>query len=185
MISADDHTLPRLVSMRAKLLLSAFVLISLGTYAQADSATWNLDPTGSAWNLALNWTPATIPNGPLDSATFALSNLSTVTISEDTQVNSVIYDANASAYTVTVNEGGSQTGDILTITHGGVTNNSLLNQILIAGPSTDGINFGGAIIFMHSSAVTGPALTFIAQGNLAVFYGTGGLVAFRNYASAG
>jgi hypothetical protein len=99
--------------MRAKLLLSAFVLISLGTYAQADSATWNLDPTGSAWNLALNWTPATIPNGPLDSATFALSNLSTVTISEDTQVNSVIYDANASAYTVTVNEGGSQTGDIL------------------------------------------------------------------------
>ena len=34
----------------------------------AGSATWNLNPTSSDWNAALNWTPNTVPNGPADVA---------------------------------------------------------------------------------------------------------------------
>ncbi len=58
------------------LLAVVFVpfLLSAASTAFAGSATWNLNPTSGDWNTAANWTPATVPNGPADTATFDISN---------------------------------------------------------------------------------------------------------------
>ncbi len=75
----------------------------LGTQVtHAGSATWNLSPASGDWNTAANWMPPTIPNGPADVATFSLSNQTSVSISDVTEVSSVVFDANASAFTITL-----------------------------------------------------------------------------------
>ena len=54
-------------------LISIAFLPTLAT-VQAGSATWNLHPTSGDWDTAANWTPATVPNGPADIATFSTSS---------------------------------------------------------------------------------------------------------------
>ena len=61
---------PFLFVMLAMLL---FLLFNASS-SYADSATWKMNPATRDWNHAPNWTPMTIPNGPLDIATFAFSN---------------------------------------------------------------------------------------------------------------
>jgi hypothetical protein len=55
-------------------MLITLLSLSFAQNAHAGSATWNLDPISSDWNIAANWTPNTVPNGPDDIATFELSN---------------------------------------------------------------------------------------------------------------
>ncbi|PYI95728.1 MAG: hypothetical protein DMF00_15655 [Verrucomicrobia bacterium] len=43
-------------------MIFAFLLSALDAI-YANSATWNLQPTSGDWNTAINWTPATVPNG--------------------------------------------------------------------------------------------------------------------------
>ena len=163
----------------ARNLLFAACLLASATAQAGYAATWSLNPISSNWNTAANWTPARIPNGPLDTATFSQSNLTDITVSDDTQVKSISYAAVAGGYVVTVNQ-----PHVLTITSGSIINNSLRSQTLIAGPVVDPANFASSIIF-EQAAAAGSSLTFIAQGNPAVYFGTGGLVSFRNYANAG
>jgi hypothetical protein len=59
-------------------------------FAYAGSAEWNLNPTSGDWNTAGNWTPATVPNGSADTATFDLSNTTNVSISANTQVSGIM-----------------------------------------------------------------------------------------------
>jgi len=63
----------------------------LPTASYAISAQWDLDPTSGDWNTAANWTPMGVPNGPADIATFGLSNTIDVSISSNTEVNSIIF----------------------------------------------------------------------------------------------
>ena len=73
-----------------------FSLIFLLTgFAYAGSAQWNLNPGSGDWNTAANWTPMTVPNGPADIATFALSNTTNVSISANTEVNEIMFTAAA------------------------------------------------------------------------------------------
>jgi hypothetical protein len=68
----------------------------------AGSATWNLNPTSSDWNTATNWTPNTVPNGPADVATFAISNQTSVTlVDEYVHLDRIVFDTNASPFTLT------------------------------------------------------------------------------------
>ena len=63
------------------LLLCGLLLLVMNASARAGSATWNLNPTTSDRNTAANWTPTTVPNGPGDTATFAVSKAATATTS--------------------------------------------------------------------------------------------------------
>ncbi len=66
------------------LLVAAFILLLLDAaqnMAFAGSATWNLNPADPLWNSAPNWTPATVPNGDSDIATFDVSNTTGVVLS--------------------------------------------------------------------------------------------------------
>src|SRR5262245_36527582 len=78
----------------------------------AGSPTWNLNPTSGDWNTAANWTPATVPNGLSDIATFGSSVVTQASISGATTVNSITFPAGADAFTINV-------GLNLTLTIGG------------------------------------------------------------------
>lgn len=96
--------------------VSLFLLV-LAAHSFAGSATWNLDPTSGDWNTAENWTPATVPNGPSDVATFAASSVNQVSFSaSSTEVAEVVFDATAtSSFNLTIGE-----GKFLTISGAGV-----------------------------------------------------------------
>jgi hypothetical protein len=62
----------------------------------AGSATWNLNPTSGEWNTAANWTPATVPDGPSDVATFGLSNQTSVVLNANVELDQIVFDTGAS-----------------------------------------------------------------------------------------
>ena len=52
-------------------------------------------PATGNWSTASNWTPATVPNGPNDTATFATSNIRFVAPEGATQVNGIVFNPGA------------------------------------------------------------------------------------------
>jgi len=78
-------------------------MLLLPTVAYGISAQWDLDPISGDWNTAANWTPMGVPNGPADVATFGLSHTTDVSISANTEVNSIIFTpAATNPYTISV-----------------------------------------------------------------------------------
>ncbi|HEX4666384.1 MAG TPA: hypothetical protein VH207_07280 [Chthoniobacterales bacterium] len=77
--------------MRTRLFSAALAALCLATLhsALAGSATWRLNPISSNWNRAINWTPETVPNGPLDVATFDVSNSTDVDTLESVEVSAM------------------------------------------------------------------------------------------------
>src|ERR1041384_2927389 len=88
--------------LRALLCGGAVLLLLFAVDAHAGSAIWNLNPVSGDWNTATNWTPATVPNGASDIATFAISSKTSVALSDNTLVNGIVFDPGASAFTITV-----------------------------------------------------------------------------------
>ena len=84
------------------LLAVVFVpfLLSAASTAFAGSATWNLNPTSGDWNTATNWTPATVPNGPNDTATFGVSNTTGVSTFSTFEVDGIVFNPGASTFTI-------------------------------------------------------------------------------------
>jgi autotransporter-associated beta strand protein len=120
----------------AALRYSLIFLVSAVAYA--DSAQWNLNPTSGDWNTPANWTPMSVPNGPADIVTFSLSNTTNISISEDTEVNGIVFTAAATnGYAIIVNQSN------LTLSGTGITNNSGIANYLE-------VNLGG-LQFLNSS----------------------------------
>ena len=68
------------------------LLLLVTNIAGAGNVIWDLNPISADWNTATNWTPATVPNGLADTATFALSNTTNVSISANTEVSGITFD---------------------------------------------------------------------------------------------
>jgi hypothetical protein len=66
--------------MKRPLIILAVIFATQS--AHAGSATWNLNPTSNDWNTVENWTPATVPYGVTDVATFAVSNMTNVMVGD-------------------------------------------------------------------------------------------------------
>jgi len=86
-------------------ILLLLLTLSVALNAHAASATWNLNPSNGDWNTAGNWTPATVPNGSTDTATFDVSNQTSLTLSANTEVNGIVFNAGASAFTIALSGG--------------------------------------------------------------------------------
>ena len=163
----------------------------------AGSATWNLNPTSGDWNTAANWTPATVPNGLSDIATFEASNTTNVSLSSSVTLNGITFQAGASMFTIT--SPSSFAGFL--INGVGVTNDSGVQQtfvadargrdqgdITFAGSATAGnatyVNngssvrgsFGGGTSFFNTS--TAASATFVADGGHANDAAGGGILFF-------
>lgn len=135
-----------------------FAMIMLGLSAPsiwAGSATWVTSPLSGDWNTALNWSPSTIPNGPSDTATFATSSTTSISLSGSTEVNGIVFDVGASAYTIT------NPGDlVVTISGVGVTNNSGLTQNFVV---TGVASHYGTLQFLNS-ATAGHSTSWTIKG---------------------
>src|SRR5256885_10566681 len=99
----------------SRLLLALLALAAAPRSTLAGSATWRTQPASTTWNNAANWTPETIPNGPADTATFATSQRRTITPSEPTEVNLIVFSPGGAMFTIT-----SGVGAPLTISGTGI-----------------------------------------------------------------
>src|SRR5215471_8186359 len=96
------------------------LLLPTASSSFAGSATWKANAATGDWFTATNWTPTTVPNGPADTATFASSNRTRPFIAFNAEVNGIVFNPGASAFTIANVPGTSPT---LTISGDGITNN--------------------------------------------------------------
>jgi autotransporter-associated beta strand protein len=148
------------------------LLLSLQT-TQAGSATWNLNPASGDWNTAANWTPATVPNGPADTAQFAVSNTTGISISDPTEVNGIQFNPGASAFTIT-----AAPTLTLTLSGVGIMNNSGTTQNFVT--TADGAGNHGSINFSNSATAGNATLTANGGGG-----GIGGAILFSGNSTGG
>ena len=138
-------------------ILAVALSILVPIVAHASSATWDLNPGSGDWNTAANWTPMTVPNGPADIATFALSNTTNVSISANTEVNGITFTpAATNPYSIT-----ASAAFTLRITGTGITNNSGRTQHFITPVGANG-EFG--LIVFSNSATAGNSTMFTNNG---------------------
>ncbi len=84
------------------ILLIAVLSFFLTQAVLAGSATWKAHPTSNDWNTAANWRPRTVPNGPNDTATFAVSDATDVFLSvEQTVVDGIVFNPGGSSFSIT------------------------------------------------------------------------------------
>jgi len=125
-------------------ILPVIASLFVPTFALAGSATWDLNPGSADWNTAMNWTPATVPNGSADTATFDASNTTAVSISANTQVDGIVFTSGATnSYEIQVGSGVT-----LKVTGTGITNNSGATQVIQPVEADSGV---GTIVFSNSA----------------------------------
>jgi autotransporter-associated beta strand protein len=149
-----------------------FLLAAAGT-SFAGSATWKAAPATGDWNTAANWTPATVPNSSTDTATFATSNITGVSLSNLIQLNAIVFNTGASAFTITDN------AFQFTISGTGIMNNSAATQNFVVG--VNGVGGFGTLDFQNSATAATATITTAAPAETA---GQGGIVNFRNSSTA-
>ena len=98
-----------LLRLRRRVLLSAAailtLLLSTATSSFAGSATWLASPATGNWNTAGNWTAGGPPDGSADTATFATSTKTGISSSASLEVNGIVFNAGASAFTISASGG--------------------------------------------------------------------------------
>ena len=132
-------------------LLAASVLLLSGHTSQAGSATWQTNPGSGDWNTAANWTPMTVPNNPSDTAIFATSDTTNVSLSAPTVVNTVVFGAAASEFTIR-SASHSQRFEFF---GPGIVNNSGKTQTFVSASPA------GVIRFLNSAAAGSDTTFFI------------------------
>ncbi|CEF49261.1 unnamed protein product [uncultured bacterium] len=163
------------------LILSAIrcsLMFLVPSITYAISTQWDLDPISGDWNTAANWTPNGVPNGPADTATFGLSHTSDVSISANTEVNSIIFTpAATNPYTISVSFGFT-----LTLSGTGIINNSGTTQHFVANGGEANSGEFGSIRFTNS-ATAGSSTTFTNNHGTNGFFG--GITLFSDTSTAG
>jgi len=138
------------------------LLLSTASSSYAGSATWLASPATGDWNTAGNWTAGGPPNGSTDTATFESSNIIGVSLSLNTEVNGIVFNAGASAFTITASP-----MFVLTISGVGITNNSGITQNFVIAVDSD-TGTVGQIIFANS-ATAGSLTAFNNVGSMSFF----------------
>jgi hypothetical protein len=126
--------------MKTFAIVLAFCFFFAANTLQAGSATWSSNPTSSDWNTPGNWSPPTVPDGPSDVATFANSSQILVEIPNATEVDSIVFSADADSYTL-VQEFGDFADNSFTFSGTGIVNDSGLVQNFVASAAPDGTIF--------------------------------------------
>jgi autotransporter-associated beta strand protein len=151
-------------------LLLLSLLLPLAASVSAGSATWRPDAISNDWNTAANWTPATVPNGPEDIATFGVSDVTSLTLSAPTVVHSLVFNPGASAFTFTAGSSlHSDSTPTLDFVGDGIVNNSNVTQQFIT-PAT-GISSGDLELRFSNHASAGTNTTFICNTGTIRFSG--------------
>ena len=149
-------------------IAAALLFLAAQRPSLAGSATWNQDPSTGDWNTAANWTPQTVPNSITDIATFNASNVTDVTVDfgSNIDVDSVVFDNGASAYTITLDVSN------LKLNGAGFVNNSGSIQSVVIPEEGDLV---GAMFFYNSASA----------GSMTTVSTVSGLLDFNDSSSAG
>jgi hypothetical protein len=163
-------------------LLLPLILCFAIKAALAGSATWNLNPTSGDWNTSANWTPATVPNGPSDTASFAVSSITNVTNvtprNQSTTLDGIVFSPGASAFTVTAQVQSFPANPEGIVFSGiGITNNSGVTQNFVSS------NYATLLFENHATAGTGTVFT--VAGDLVSGGDQHGFMTFTNDSTAG
>ena len=134
-----------------------------------------LVPVTGNWNLASNWTPASVPNSSADTATFATSSITAISLSADVQVDSTVFNSGASSFTI------SSTSVTFTLSGGGATNNSGKVENFVAGVTGSGAR---GVFRFTNNATAGTGTVFTASGPI-VAGALSGLIQFEGTSTAG
>ncbi len=156
-------------------LWSALILSLNLRPAEAGSATWNFLPFNGDWNTAMNWTPPTVPNGPGDTATFGVSSHTSVSLSADTEVDSIVFNPGTTSYTIA-----AQGTPGLTLSGAGIINNSSVTQNFFVIASI-GSNYGSIHFINNASA--GNGTLYDVKGNDPM--NSSGFMTFSDSSNAG
>src|SRR6266446_4176999 len=171
-----------IAAVKSPIASCAIVLtLSLGALdaLYAGSATWNLNPTSGDWFTAANWTPNTIPNGPDDIATFDVSTITDISPAAGTgsiEVDSIVFNPGASAYTITVPWYIGEPDYLMIISGTGIVNNS--------GVSQNFVNLEGDGVVFENNATAGN-LTVFSNPASANLDRSGGITFFLDNSNAG
>jgi hypothetical protein len=165
-----------LAALLASLCFSAVATL-VPNVAHPQDATWIGATTD--WNTDTNWTPAIVP---LNTATFSNTGVTNLTISSNTSINTIQFNAAAPAYSFTINP-----FTIFSINGAGISNSS-------AFAPTFTNNLG--LMFFNSGTAANAAITnnggisFLGSssaGNSTIINNGGGptLVSFSDTSTAG
>jgi hypothetical protein len=159
-------------------ILSAMALLLDLQSTRAGSATWNLNPNSGDWNTAINWTPAAVPDGPSDTATFNTSTKTVISLPGPsfTQLDGIIYNSGASAFTTTLSGGAD-----LSLEGVGITSNSGTTQNFLVEADLTG---GYAEMNFSNGAAAGSSTNITTFGGQTAGQ-TGAYVQFFDTSSAG
>ena len=150
------------------IILLAICGFAASKESYAGSGTWILNPIDNNWNTPANWSSNTVPGG-LDTATFAVSNITDISISAGSGAFWMVFNSGASAYSFTALPGFG-----LGIGSGGITNLSGVEQNFIA--QTNDAGQSGSFDFNVGSSA-GDDVTFTEWG-ASLSGGYGGSVYF-------
>jgi autotransporter-associated beta strand protein len=169
------HPIQTHIAGRRILLTLAALLAASPVFA--GSAQWLFNPISSDWNSAINWTAGGPANAVADVATFDSSLLTAISLSAtSTQVDSILFNATASTFTITAAPSAS-----LSFNGAGITNNSGALQTFVT--AVDSARHKGSFFFSNS-ATPGINTTFTNNGGVASG-SNGGQTIFNTSSSAG
>jgi autotransporter-associated beta strand protein len=158
----------RKIRSQIRRFAAAVTIMAGACTLQAGSATWNLNPVNNHWGKAANWTPATVPYGENDVATFGTSNVTDVMLGDTPDgyatntVAEVAFLQDASAYAITLSPVTRTVYSTQLVFYGaGITNNSGAVQNFIATSSL--IKGPGQFYFLESSSA-GENVAIINEG---------------------
>jgi len=158
----------------------ALAIFLIGAFAadlaSAGSATWKAAPVSGDWNAPTNWTPNTVPNGPSDVATFGPSTQRAISLSDDVEVNEIVFDPGGSRFAIN-----SISTAVLTISGAGITNNSGMTQQFVVNQNENGDSDG---LRFTNSAIAGTNTMLTAMPGVTSDFGTGGAILFEGQSSA-
>lgn len=163
-----------------KRLFPAICLVSslIATRSFAGSATWSANPISGDWNTAANWVPVTVPNGPDDVATFSLSNQTSVSNSALTELNSIVFSADASPFAITLTPTSQ-----LTLSGAGVVSNGAMAQNVVG--TTDNAGRASVLRFTGTATAGDSTITYTNEGSPLVSPGPAALIQFEDNSTAG
>lgn len=167
----------RVIGCRGAYCLSA-LLLAVATLAPpaawAQNATWLVSPGSNAFATATNWSPNVVPLG---TATFGVSNTTTIDLSGGQEIGSMVFNAGASAYTFSSAN--------FSLSGAGIVNNSSQTQT---------INIAGGVLALNNSATLGN-VTIVSANSIdfndsssagrAIITNNGGNISFDDNTTAG
>ncbi|MDP3160262.1 MAG: autotransporter domain-containing protein [Reyranella sp.] len=180
--------------MKRLVLLTIACLAPVAVHAQ--NATWLLTPGSNAFGTATNWSPNVVPLG---TASFGVSNTTTINLSGGQDVGSFVFNAGASAYTfsnanfslsgagIVNNSSQTQTINIDATGVLALNNSATLGSVTIVSANSivfnDSTSAGRAIITNNGGNIQFEDNTTAA--NATITNNAGGTLCFCNNATAG